>query len=295
MQHIFTLAINSHFFFMGGAPIYQGRLKYVCTPVLNCYSCPLAVTACPIGAIQNAMATLRPTIRAMGAGIPQMGLYVLGSLGIVVSVVGRMPCGWLCPFGLIQEYLFRFRTRKFDIPRIFRHGRFFVLAVFVILLPLFLVDPLGFGETTFCKYICPAGTLEAGIPLLGFYPELRRLVGVLFGWKFIVLAMTITASIFVSRPFCRAICPLGALLGLFNRVSLVRLHHDPETCVDCGACKTVCPTGVSFYDQTDSVNSTSCIRCLRCYSICPVCAISITTGNGKRMLDQCGPEKKSVS
>ena len=206
-----------------------------------------------------------------------------------------MPCGWLCPFGLIQEYLFKFRTRKFNLPRTLGYGRYVTLVIFVILLPLFWTDPLGFGETTFCKYICPAGTLEAGIPLLSLRPELRQLVGVLFGWKFIVLCIIVTASVFFSRPFCRVVCPLGAILGLFNRTSLIQLHHDPETCVECGACKTICPTGVSFYDQKDSANSPSCIRCLRCYSICPVCAISVTTERGKKVVDQCMPKIKNVS
>lgn len=295
VQHAFSLLINSHFYIFGTAPIYQGNLKYVCTPVLNCYSCPLAVTSCPIGALQSALATLRPTFRAVGGGIPQAGLYILGSLGLVASVVGRMPCGWLCPFGLIQEYLFKVRTRKLALPRWSRHVRYAVLAIFVVLLPLFWIDSIGFGETTFCKFICPAGTLEAGIPLLALRPELRQIAGVLFGWKFLVLVAIVVASIYTSRPFCRTICPLGAILGLFNRISLVRLHHDKETCVECGACRTICPTGVSFYDGTDSANSPSCIRCLRCYSICPVCAISVTTEQGRKVINQCTPKKRAAS
>ena len=294
-QHIFALIINAHFFILGGIPIYQGRLKYICTPVLNCYSCPLAVTSCPIGALQSALATIRPNLKAMVSPIPQMGLYVLGSLGMVAAVVGRMPCGWLCPFGLIQEYLYRLPSRKFHLPRWVKSIRYAVLLIMVIILPLFWIDGLGFGETTFCKYLCPAGTLEAGIPLLSLRPELRGVAGILFGWKILILLITIIASIYISRPFCRSLCPLGALLGLFNRVSLIRLRHDPETCVECGACRTICPTGVSFYDGKDSPNSSSCIRCLRCYSICPVCAINITTEKGARIIEQCRPKIKGVS
>ncbi len=295
VQYAFSLLINCHFYIMGSAPIYQGNLKFLCTPVLNCYSCPLAVTSCPIGALQNALATLRPTFRAVGGGIPQAGLYVLGSLGIVASSVGRMPCGWLCPFGLIQEYLFKLKSRKLELPRWTRHLRYAVLALFVLLLPLFWIDDLGFGQTTFCKFICPAGTLEAGIPLLLLRPELRAITGILFGWKFLVLLIVVVASILTSRPFCRTLCPLGAILGLFNKVSLLRLHHDKEACVECGACRTICPTGVSFFDDTDSANSPSCIRCLRCYSICPASAITITTKEGKEVTNQCKPKIEAAS
>ncbi len=290
-QHVFAVLINSHFYITGSSPIYMGKIKYTCFPVLNCYSCPLAVTACPIGAIQSTLSTLRPLIRA---GLtPNIGLYVFGSIGLVASIVGRMPCGWFCPFGLFQEYLYKIRTKKFRLPCWMGYIKYVVLLVFVVLLPLLLVDPLGFGETSFCKYICPAGTLEAGLPLLALKPGLRQLAGLLFSWKLLILISIIIWAIFVSRPFCRTICPLGAILGLFNKVSLIKLKYDPDTCVECGACKTICPTGVSFFDGTHSPNSPSCIRCFRCYSICPVCAISITTETGRKVIQQCTPKKNA--
>ena len=289
-QFVSALAINAHFFVTGQAPIYQGNLKHLCVPVLNCYSCPLSVAACPIGAIQSALSTMRPVLRA-GGGL-HLGIYSLGTIGMVGSIVGRMPCGWLCPFGLLQDYLFRIETKKFQIPEWMGYIRFAVLLAMVILIPVLLVDAMGYGETTFCKYLCPVGTLEAGIPLLALKPELRRLMGPLFAWKFIVLVLVVAWAVLSSRPFCRTLCPLGAILGLFNKASLFRLDFDPDTCVQCGACRTICPTGVSFFDGTHSPNSPSCIRCLKCYSICPVHAISITIEKGKGSI-QCAPGKNA--
>ena len=284
IQHLFAVLANSYWYFPFNGPIYRGGLKRICFPGLNCYSCPAAVSACPLGALQNTLATFRPNFQA-GAGV-QLGGYTLGSLGLVASFVGRMPCGWVCPFGLLQEWLFRIRVPKFGIWSPLRHTRYFFLALFVIILPLFAVDALGYGQTWFCKYICPAGTLEAGIPLLAMETGLRRLAGWLFVHKLFVLVLILVWSTFASRPFCRTVCPLGAIFGLFNRWSLVRLRWDPDLCVECGACRSICPTGVSFFDGRDDCNTGACIRCLKCYSVCPVCAISVEWGQ-ERSVTHC--------
>jgi len=262
------LVINSYIpaFFKRG--IYQGNVKGVCVPVLNCYSCPSAFGACPIGSMQNFFATLRFNISLAQY---QFGLYVLGILGAVGAAIGRIPCGWLCPFGLVQEMLYKIPTPKLSIPKFMSYLRYAFLAIMVIGLPLLLLDEFGLGETWFCKWVCPAGTLEAGLPLVALNENIRSQIGLLFYWKVILLVLFLAWMIFSKRPFCRTVCPLGAIFGLFNKVSLFRMYVDEDICIKCNECLKDCPVELKAYE---SPNSPDCIRCLRCVDSCQYGAVS---------------------
>jgi len=253
-----TIISNAYLLFPFTRNIYQGKLKSVCIPGLNCYSCPAATGACPLGAIQNALATIRPNFNA---GRFHIGLYVLGFLGITGSLVGRMPCAWVCPFGFLQELVHKIPSRTIEIPRWLTWMKYGFLAFFVVLLPLLVVDMFGYGMTWFCKYVCPAGTLEAGFPMMILQPQLRELIGPLFISKTVILLLILILMVFIRRPFCRIVCPLGALYSLFNRVSVFRMVHHPDKCVLCGECYRNCPMGVKFYE---GANQADCIRCLKC-------------------------------
>ena len=113
----------------------------------------------------------------------------------VGALIGRFVCGWLCPFGLIQDLLhkipFSKKITSFRGDRILRKLKYLILIVFVILLPMFLVDILGQGAPYFCKLICPAGTLEGGIPLVLLNQSLRSALGWLYVWKNVLLLITI--------------------------------------------------------------------------------------------------------
>jgi len=245
------------------AKIYQGPTKGICVPVLNCYSCPSAVGACPIGALQNSLSSVKLNLSLARR---QFGLYVVGGLAAVGSLVGRIPCGWLCPFGLIQEMVHKIHSKKFQVPKFLTYMKYVVLLVMVILLPLLVLDTFGGGEPWFCKWICPAGTLEAGIPLAILSAGIRSRLGFLFAWKMAILAGFLVWMVFVMRPFCRTTCPLGAILGLFNKVSSFRMSVDDETCTLCDLCRRECPVNVRIYE---SPNSPDCIRCLKCEKVCP--------------------------
>lgn len=262
-QAVAAAAFNIHIPSILKRGIYRGPSKGACVPVLNCYSCPSAVGACPIGSLQSSLGNARLNL---SLGRRQLGLYVLGFLGTVGSLAGRLPCGWLCPFGLIQELVHKVPSPKFGVPRVLRYFKYVVLAVPTILLPILVLDAFGGGEPWFCKWICPAGTLEAGIPLALLAPAIRAQLGALFAWKSAVLAGFLVWMVFVMRPFCRTTCPLGAILGLFNRVSLFRMTVDEETCTLCGKCERECPVGVRIYETP---NSPDCIRCLKCERVCP--------------------------
>jgi ferredoxin-type protein NapH len=268
IQFFSFLAINAYIPSWLKGEIYQGSIKGTCVPVLNCYSCPSAMGACPIGSLQNFLASARFNI-----SIPnyQFGLYVLGFLGAVGSLVGRLPCGWLCPFGFLQELMYKIKTRKFHIPKFLTYMKYVVLAVFVFLLPLLIMDRFGFGQTWFCKWICPAGTLEAGVPLASLNEGIRSQLGFLFSWKMAILVLFLVWMIVSKRPFCRTTCPLGAIFALFNKVSLFRMVVDDDKCTLCNKCLRDCPVDIKVYEGP---NSPECIRCLKCIDSCQFGAVN---------------------
>jgi ferredoxin-type protein NapH len=245
---------NSYWPSLATKSIYRGPLKAVCTPILNCYACPLAVSSCPIGTIQHFLAN----------SAHYVSLYTIGILGIVGAAVGRMACGWLCPFGFIQDLLFKIRTPKLSLPRWTTYGKYVVLALLVIVIPLLTKQPW------FCK-LCPAGGLEGAVPMLALDVELRRSVGAMFALKMTIVAVFLAAMVLIKRPFCRTACPLGAIFAFFNKVSIFRLSVDPEKCIKCDKCREVCPTDIKVYQEP---NSPECVRCLDCISICPTKAVS---------------------
>ena len=271
VQIILGFLTNGYWAFPFTKTIYQGPLKVVCSPGLNCYSCPAATTYCPIGALQQLMLSLR---FSMETGYNYFGLYVLGCIGVLGAFLGRLICGWACPFGLIQEMLYKIPSTKYGIPRILRFGKYGFLALTVFILPLVVVNDFGYGQAWFCKYLCPAGTLEAGIPLLMLQPGLRSTIGWLFYNKLIILVGFIIWAVVASRPFCRVMCPLGAFYALFSRVRLVKLHLDEGKCTQCKACHKVCPMGVKFNESPDDAECIACMACMN--QACKFDAISLT-------------------
>lgn len=272
IQAGFALATNAHLsgFFSGA--IYNGPLKRACVPGLNCYSCPGALGACPIGAMQAVISGNRHNF----------SYYVFGLLLLFGMLLGRLVCGFLCPFGWIQELLNKIPLKKLSVPtgvdRRMRLFKYFVLALFVLALPAFAVDAFGLGAPWFCKWICPAGTLEGGIPLVSASASLRAGLGFTFWWKISLLVLTLLASICIYRPFCKYICPLGAFYALLNRVSLSRMELDSKKCIACGACVRSCPMQVQLLKN---INSPECIRCGRCAKTCPTGAIELRFGKLK--------------
>ncbi len=128
-------------------------------------------------------------------------------------------------------------------------------------------------EPWFCK-LCPQGTLGAGIPLVLWDPvnSLRGLVGWLYWVKIGLLLLVLTAALSIKRPFCRLICPIGAIYGIFNKLSLLRLQLDTPTCTKCNICRRVCPTDIEPYQ---SPNQLECIRCFECAWRCPRSSLKI--------------------
>lgn len=264
IQIIWALFSNSYLAGFVQGRIYKGRLKKLCVPGMNCYSCPGALGACPIGAMQA----------VIGSWNFKFAFYVAGFLMFVGALIGRFVCGWLCPFGLIQDLLYKIpfpkKIRSFRGDRLLRKLKYVILIVFVILMPMFLVDLLGQGSPYFCKLICPVGTLEGGIPLVLLNKTMRSAIGWLYTWKVMILAAVLLISVLIYRPFCRYICPLGAVYSVFNPISMFRYWVDKDKCINCGACAVSCDMGC---DPIKNANSLECIRCGKCKQNCPTAAI----------------------
>ena len=278
VRHVFQsfwfLLTNSFFEGFKTGKIYGGKWKQLCVPGMNCYSCPGAKGSCPIGALQA----------VIGSPKFKFSYYVVGFLFFVGALIGRGVCGYLCPFGLVQDLLHKIpfvkKIETFKGDKALRKAKYLILLVFVILLPLFLVDIIGQGAPYFCKLICPVGMLEGGIPLVWMNTSMRGAVGFLYAWKGLILLLTILLSIIIYRPFCKYVCPLGAIYSLFNSVSFFRYTLDHQKCIHCGRCKAVCEMQC---DPVQNCNDLECIRCGKCKNACPVDAIA------------CGVTKLDVS
>ncbi|HNY00868.1 MAG TPA: 4Fe-4S binding protein [Oscillospiraceae bacterium] len=264
IQAAAALLQNAHLSGFVTGEISTGAGKQVCVPGLNCYSCPGAVGACPIGSLQA----------VLSGGRRGFSYYVTGMILLFGVLFGRLICGFLCPFGFLQDLLYKNHTRKKTVPpRIDRPARYLkyaVLLFLVVALPLLVRGPYGVGEPWFCKYLCPAGTLEGGIPLILANPGLRAMVGFLFSWKMAILIAILVLSVLLYRPFCKYLCPLGAAYGLLNKCSFYRMSVDKSRCTRCGACERSCKMGV---EVLKNINSTECIRCGACKNACPTGAI----------------------
>lgn len=270
VQLLFTIVSNGYLYGFLNGKIYRDALKYACVPGLNCYSCPGAVASCPIGALQA-------LLNQRGFQVP---FAALGFFFVFGSVMGRFVCGWLCPFGLVQDLLHKIplfkKEKRLPGHHVLKYGKYVVLILLVFVGSAFLFG--GFAKVpAFCKYLCPSGTLLGALPLLGANEALRDQAGGLFLWKLGVLLGIVLLSVKVFRPFCQYLCPLGAIYGWFNRFSLVQVHWERERCVSCGACERACPVALSVQEIS---RSPECIRCGKCADACPQKCLHFTDRPG---------------
>lgn len=261
-----ALLYNAHVKGFISGSIYTGKLKLLCTPGLNCYSCPGAIGACPLGALQNAIA-------ASGSRTPA---YIIGILLLYGLILGRTICGYLCPIGLLQEMLHKIPTpklRKSHVTRKLSYVKYVLLILFVFLIPIYyLLQHLPLPA--FCKYICPAGTVEGAVILLSHPDNAEKLsmLGELFTNKFVIMVAIGSACVFIYRAFCRFLCPLGAIYGMFAKVAVIGIKVEPAKCVDCGKCVGCCPMDIRY------VGDHECIHCGKCIDACPTNAITFRAG-----------------
>lgn len=241
--------------------IFTGSSKGMCVPGLNCYSCPGAVGACPLGSLQGAISNSNKSLP----------FYVFGIIMLYGLIFGRTVCGWLCPVGFVQELLFKIRSKKLGkskYTRLLSYLKYVLLVIFVFIIP-FAYSKSNLPVPGFCKYICPAGIFEGAFFLLGHQDNVNffTMLGPLFTWKFFIFALLFVACIFIYRCFCRFICPLGAIYGFFNKYSLLGVKVDDNACINCGKCVKECKMDIRV------VGDHECIQCGECISVCPTKAI----------------------
>ena len=262
IQVISALIYNADVKHWFNGTISQTQLKKICVPGLNCYSCPGALSSCPLGSLQNTLAS------------GKFPFFITGFFLLIGTLFGRLICSFLCPFGLFQELLFKIPTPKIyhtkklrPITRKLSLLKYVILAVMCIALPLAFYFKDGFASPFFCKWLCPEGTIFAGWPLVIFNESLRSAIGFLFSWKTILAIIFILWSVFMFRPFCRFFCPLGAIYSFFNKKAVFGIKVDSTKCTHCNACVNSCKM------DTLKINDRECIRCGECKSKCKFGAI----------------------
>lgn len=283
IQFYSALLYNAHLRGFIEGEIYQGRTKFACVPGLNCYSCPGAIGACPLGALQNALSS---------AG-HRMGWYVLGILMLYGVILGRTVCGWLCPVGLIQELLHKIPTLKIGksrATRVLSCLKYVILAVLAVAMPLWYGLRHDMPMPGFCKYLCPAGTLEGTVGLLSNPANagMFSMLGALFTGKFLIMLAIGLACVLCYRFFCRFICPLGALYGIFNKFNVIGVKVDGNLCNHCGGCVQSCGMDVRC------VGDRECIHCGGCVDVCPQEAISFCLGGRDRVGEDRQKTRRTV-
>lgn len=226
------------------------RMHTMCSPVFHCYACPLATFACPIGVL------------AQFSALHVFPFIAIGLLVAVGALFGRLICGWVCPFGYLQDLTAKIPTPKFDLPKFTGYFRYVMLIGTVLAIPYFF----GEGHPLFFCRLCPAGALEAAVPDM----VVKVSVGEKVVWpnalKLAILILFLIAIFFIKRPWCRVLCPLGAIFSLFNRVSAFFLRFNANECTHCERCHELCEYGI---EPEETPNDLRCIRCLECTKCSP--------------------------
>lgn len=273
IQLLALIGSNSYFQGFIQKTIYKGSTKAVCVPFLNCYSCPGARLSCPIGSLQA----------VLGKRNNYFSFYVLGFLLLMGILFGRLICGFLCPFGFLQDMLKKLCKKKLKVWKPLKYLKYVNLVLLVLILPMFITNSVGLGTPFFCKYVCPVGTLEGGIFLVAVNSALRNTVGFLYQYKLAILIVTLVVSVFIYRPFCKVLCPLGALYSFFNRISIVKISFDKSSCISCGQCIKACGMEIVPYKTPNNVE---CIRCGECIKSCPTGALVFNTKKKEEVVNE---------
>lgn len=254
-----SILYNGKFFGVSANVLNTDKL---CVPGLNCQYCPGAIAGCPLGTLQSIFA----------GDFLRLPFYLIASILLFALLLGRIICGWLCPFGLFFDLLYKLpspKLKKNNLTAKLTYLKYIIFAIFIVLIPGYMFFSKGQNFPAFCEELCPNGLINAVLMMAtntGFaflYSDIK-----------LVLALAlIIASIFIFRPFCRFFCPLGAFYALFNKISAFAIQIDDSKCIGCNACQRTCLM------DCQKVGDRECIACGKCKNVCPTKAISLGVKN----------------
>jgi polyferredoxin len=214
---------------------------------------------CPFGGVETLWAWI-----TTGAFVPKThpsNFVLLIGLLLATLASGAAFCGWICPFGTLQDALTWLRERvrlpAINVPekldRWMRYGRYVTLA-------LILYMTVSTAKLWFADYD-PYRTIFG----LGWIFEFNAVEQ----WPAYTIALAILAtSFFIPRFWCKYTCPLGGALSLLSHVSLLRIRRTESACKGCALCARPCPVGIAV-EKANPLVSTNCIGCLACVETCP--------------------------
>lgn len=215
---------------------------------------PSVHAICPYGGIENLWAWIagRANIQKIFSGT--MALFFLTV--VFALILGRSFCGNICPFGALQDFVGFLFPRKYKVPqkidKPLRYTKYVILALSILM-----------AWITATLWISPFDPWAAFAHIYS-----GEEIWVEFPIGTVVLIITIAASLFISRFFCKYLCPAGALYGLLGKISPLKVERDTKTCVNCGSCTKSCPMDIEV-DKCEKVTSLECINCGMCVNTCP--------------------------
>ena len=199
---------------------------------------------CPIGSIQNvAVALVDP-----GYAVPYFVIAIFLLPLIAALFFGRVFCSGVCPLGAIQELVL---IRAVEVPKRLDRALGSLKWLYLTAAVALAVAPAASRDFIICRFD----------PFVGFFRFSGPAHMLLIGGAFLLLGL------FVGRPYCRYLCPYGALLSLTSRLSWRSVSITPDRELDCGLCDRACPYGA--IEKMRAVRTT-CLACARCYGACPV-------------------------
>ena len=237
---------------------------------------------------------------ALATGLATGFIYrALGWALLILAVTllfGRVFCNWVCPYGTLHQlvgWLFNIRKHpdrwKSNRYKTIYALKYMILIVFLIMaslgaLQIGLLDPICLMYRTMATAFAPASDMvvaaagdtlpiERAVDALKFAPGVERRVFVGSFWIGVFLSVLVGMNLVIPRFFCRVLCPLGALLGVFSRAAVFRIDRDVEKCTDCDLCLTRCE-GAS--DPQGQLRLSECFACMNCLDDCPEDALSFT-------------------
>lgn len=221
-----------------------------------------------LGALPNAVMPIQLIFTNLGIGGPINAIIpmilVLALLLISTVFFGRIFCGYACPVGVMEELLSKINFKSKIKAQ--KDNKFNIKISSKL---TSLIRWIFFGIIIGLSLIWTISVLQIINPFLGFSYIKNPIATALF-IPFIMLIVVIIASIFLYRPWCRFLCPFGAIGSLTSRFSTYK-YSRTEECTECGLCEKICPTQEAYKESKKG----ECYFCGRCVEICPQNAIKI--------------------